>query len=859
MKYRRALLIADLLTDAQPIWSALRGVAPELDYVLVVSTQPTSGRSTGTASEERLRALEALSQQARIVATSASVDTASPLDAATLIRVAGDADIDLLVMGSRSLRDAAMVADVQKQLLLPILWPAEHATAQAIERILCVPLGRAGRASLATFLRDHADPSLKVTLLSAALPPAEKLASVAEISGIRTTLETARGTPASLRRLLTDQASRQEFDLAVLTRVPAALIPGIAWPTSVLLLPRQQPFTTSRLRALDVADAIDAGGSLRTRIGYELTVGSLSPVDSVQIAFVSEGRTVAATRTSPDGEVEIAAGATVNSLGVLRTGETPPVDVVAEIERQIRVLRPGGRPLLVFDAELDDEVLLQQQRRPDSVTREPLAVRLRPTRSIRAIRDRLRRLQLDALVVDARAVLDEGPALDVFEALDSVRLMRVASRLRDAGFGVAGVLPRGRAEPLPLDRTDAAVLEGNRIEIELDNACARRWTLQVIGESRRTLHLQVYMAADDAVAQSIVDALGNAATRGVRVRVLVNSLLGHHGSFGTENPLLTRLSEHAGVELRVSHPVNEIPTLADLKQRDHRKLLISDGRLALLGGRNLASEYYSGFDEAPITARSLWRELPWLDAGARVAGPAVTALESAFCEAWLRAGGASFEIQPGPPAGTTKARVIIHHGLRDTATLEAYRELIESARSHVDVVNGFPLVLELQHALLGARRRGIRVRVLTGHVAPTHAGQPFAGAWAAARAVATELVHSRLDPLLEAGCEIYSFAKRDVPGWAPDLGVVHPHVHAKVISVDGQCCAVGSANFDITASYCESEVLLITFEPGLAQVLEVQINRLMAASTRWSRDDPSWKKAAARRDWMRHWPGLLSV
>ena len=625
------------------------------------------------------------------------------------------------------------------------------------------------------------------------------------------------------------------------------------------LLPHQPSVMTSRAHALDVADAVDDGGLLRTRIGYESTVGSLSPADSVQVAFVSKVRIVAATRTSPDGEVELAGGTTASSLGVLRTGGTPPVDVVAEIERQIRVLRPGGRPLLVFDAELDDEVLLRQQQRPDSVTHEPLAVRLRPTRNIRAIRDRLRRLQLDALVIDARAVLDEGPALDVFEALDPIRLMRAASRLRDAGFEVVGVLPRGHTEPLPLDRAEAAVLEGNRVDIELDNARARRWLLEAIGESQRTLHLQVYMAANDAVARSIVDALGNAAARGVRVRVLVDSLLGRHGSFGTENPLLTRLSEYAGVELRVSHPVNEMPTLADLKQRDHRKVLISDGRLALLGGRNLACEYYTGFDEAPITARSLWRELPWLDAGARVAGPAVTVLESAFCEAWLRAGGASFEIKPGPPAGTTRARVIIHHGLRDTATLEEYRELIESAHSHVDIVNGFPLVLELQHALLGARQRGVRVRVLTGHVAPTHAGQPFAGSWAAARAVATDLVHSRLDRLLEAGCEIYSFAKRDVPGWAPDLGVVHPHVHAKVISVDAERCAVGSANFDITASYCESEALLVTLDPRLAQVLEAQITRLMAESTRWSRDDPNWKKLAARRDWMRHWPGLLSV
>ena len=125
----------------------------------------------------------------------------------------------------------------------------------------------------------------------------------------RTLHEAARGRTASVRRLLTDQTSRQEFDLAVLRRVPAALIPGIARPTPVLPLPHQPPVTTSRAHALDVADAADTGGSLRTRIGYELTVGSLSPADSVQVAFASEGRIVAATRTSRDGEVEFAAGA----------------------------------------------------------------------------------------------------------------------------------------------------------------------------------------------------------------------------------------------------------------------------------------------------------------------------------------------------------------------------------------------------------------------------------------------------------------------------------------------------------------------------------------------------------------------
>src|SRR5690606_17745280 len=117
-------------------------------------------------------------------------------------------------------------------------------------------------------------------------------------------------------------------------------------------------------------------------------------------------------------------------------------------------------------------------------------------------------------------------------------------------------------------------------------------------------------------------ALVAAGKRGVAVRLLVDSLHGLHGSFGVENPLLTRLSTQQGVELRVSRPVS-VPSMEELKRRDHRKLVVLDGRTAIVGGRNLSHEYYTGFDEVALRPTSTWRALPWLDAGARVEGPAV--------------------------------------------------------------------------------------------------------------------------------------------------------------------------------------------------------------------------------------------
>lgn len=92
-----------------------------------------------------------------------------------------------------------------------------------------------------------------------------------------------------------------------------------------------------------------------------------------------------------------------------------------------------------------------------------------------------------------------------------------------------------------------------------------------------------------------------------------------------------------------------------------------------------------------------------------------------------------------PPARRSPVRVVVHRGLRDACTLGACLAIIDSAQSHLCAVNGFALVLEIQHALLRALRRRVRVRTLFGHLSPTHADEPFAGSWASARAAPTAL------------------------------------------------------------------------------------------------------------------------
>ncbi len=896
MRYRRALLLTELGFDLGPALAALRRVAPRLEHLVVVVRLPAvdfawfSGASAPAPEHPSLSSLVGLRALTAQVADRVQFEVAPELNVEAVVDLVVAAGIDLLVLGDRSPHSTAVLGAVYKREAVAILSADADASAKPLEQICCIALGKSGREAIAVFLRDHADASMHVTLLSPGTPHKDELAALVQIAGIHATVHVPTLSAASLRSWLESWTRGRAIDLFVLARVPLPFMLGAArLPAPVLLLPptpSAQPFWQ---RSIDLSDLVQDGKVLRTRVDHVAAVGDLSAVPDQLLAFVSEGTVVERALTHA-GVLELPCGLDAGPLGVFRAGADAPSDIVTAIEQWVSVIRPSEGRVVLVDAALSDEAWTASRELAARSAAELLAVRLRPNRSCRSIRGRLRDFGLSARVVDARAVLDEGQALDVSELLDAVRLSRVASRLRAGGFSVLAIVHGGVIAPtchgfsawsaldvetralddpratfltptaaLPEHAANEAPIAGNRVEIEIDNARARTWLLEAIAHSTRTVHLQVYMAEDDEVGAAVEIALAAAGARGVRARVLVDSLHGLHGSFGFSNPLLERLSHLPGVEVRTSHPITDTLSLAELKQRDHRKLVVVDGQLAFVGGRNLSHEYYTSFEEAPITTSSLWREVPWLDAGARLEGPAVGALEASFLEAWTDAGGAGFDVVMAAPIGNTAARVVVHRGLRDARALETYLELINGARSQLTVVNGFPLMLELQHALLGALRRGVRVRVLVGHVTPTHSGEIFKGPWAPVRIAATELVHSRVDALSEAGGEIFHFAAPEISGWDPGLGVVHPHVHAKLMSADGLRCTVGSANLDITSAYWESELLLVFEDATLTRALDTELEKIFAHSTLVAREDPAFQLLARRRSWMRRWPGVLSL
>lgn len=885
MNYRRVLLVLEQAHDASRAMAAIRGVAPHMEVLVVVV--PFSSWPLAEAPDDGENAGFATLVDQTAAAQDVDVRLVPDLNPAGIGEIAAASGIDLLVAGS-SLRLVAALTELRKRLPIEVLWiPRTQVQAEGrpFTRLVCVAPNRRAAASVAAFLRDRCDSSHEVTVLSStALPdPAAAL----DVAGIRARVRVAALTDGLPPEWFDENLRDNAADLVVLARMPAGLLAGAFLSVPCLLLP--PPPAKERTTpewSIDAPDIVADGNALRVRLDHAPGLGRGAPISDQEVAFVADGRVVARA-TTRNGEADLPGQCAADVLGVFRADGRGEADPIAAIEQMVSVVRPGSAPLVLFDAELASREM--DLVRGIASRCDLLAVRMRATRSCRSLRERLRAAGLAPRIADASLILDEGEALDVPDAVHAVRLARVAARMRGMGFPVAAIVHRPAAKPdtvgfaalrpheiaahrfvapapvkapasleARLEATAAPSIAGNRIEVELDNVKARDWLLSAMAASRERIHIQVYMAADDDIGRRIESAIAQATTRGVQVRLLVDSLHGRHGSFGARNPLLERLGGMRGVELRLSRPVNGLPSVEDLKRRDHRKLVVVDGALALLGGRNFSHEYYSGFSEVALTPLSMWREVPWLDAGARVEGPAVAELERGFLEAWTDAGGKPFEVAEALPAGNVAARVVVHRGLRDARTLEAYLALIDTAKSHLHVVNGFPLILELQHALLRAARRGVRVRVLFGHLTPTHAQGPFGGPWAAARTAATAFVHSRVDALVAAGCEARQFSVPQQTSWAEGLGPVRSHVHAKLMTADGRVCAVGSANMDFTGGYWESELLLVVEDEGVTADVDARIEELIADAVRVDKDDPQWRQLARSREWLRHWPSLLS-
>ncbi|MEW6366168.1 MAG: hypothetical protein AB1714_16195 [Acidobacteriota bacterium] len=325
-------------------FTAIRRFAPSAAQLIVIARQPALhfGRRRpvdldDSADLERKELRVAAQGAAAVV----DVAFAPELTADALSDAVTAGAIDLLVVGSPTLRVSRLVAEVRKRTSVPVLVvrsPLKTSAPDAGNRLLCIGLSERGRRAVAKFLQEHGSPADRAVLLSTKALSSKDLDRMRVVLGIAVEVHPSEGQ--RMRQLLGPPA-RPDIDLVVLPRFPPIVLLGVKSGPALLILPPFASRPSEWQRAIDVPDLVDSGVTIRARLEYAIGIGRRTPISDQELAFVHEGKVVAHA-ASRHGEVQLPSGLG-DCLGLFRTTGKEAAGPPALVEAGVAVLRAGSR------------------------------------------------------------------------------------------------------------------------------------------------------------------------------------------------------------------------------------------------------------------------------------------------------------------------------------------------------------------------------------------------------------------------------------------------------------------------------------------------------------------------------------
>jgi cardiolipin synthase A/B len=340
-------------------------------------------------------------------------------------------------------------------------------------------------------------------------------------------------------------------------------------------------------------------------------------------------------------------------------------------------------------------------------------------------------------------------------------------------------------------------LGGNRLVLHGDSIETLHSIITDVDRAQESVHMEFYIWESGGIADEVSAAVLRAARRGVACRVLLDSV----GSSDFLESPVARALRAGGVRLVEALPVSFVRSfIVRSDHRTHRKIIVVDGTVGYTGSLNIVDPH-----EFKVSAGAG----EWVDAMARVEGPAVEALAVTFLMDWdlatdeglaelartirtpARAGGANVQVIPSGPGHTPEAI----HKLILTTIYAARKELVLTTPYFVPSDS-------LQLALISAAERGVAVTI----VLPARND--------------SALVHyasrSTFDDLLAAGVKLVAFER----------GLLH----TKSITVDGHTSVFGSVNLDMRSFYLNFEISLFVYDREFTgRLLELQRGYLVGA------------------------------
>ena len=372
---------------------------------------------------------------------------------------------------------------------------------------------------------------------------------------------------------------------------------------------------------------------------------------------------------------------------------------------------------------------------------------------------------------------------------------------------------------------DCPACRGDRLEQIIAHGCGTRPTrynrvgllhngnnaftalIAALQHAVRSIHMEYYIIRDDRIGRTIAEILIRKARAGLEVRVIYDAV----GSWRLSRTTLRRMHD-AGVRTAAFEPVRFPWFTTRVSRRNHRKIVVTDGRVAFLGGINIAKYYLDGDYMGK-----------WRDEHLRIEGDAVKDLQRLFIADWARVTDECLDLR----------RYVAPHGIRQRLPIQL--AWAEEGPSRLTIADAFASAIVRAHrtvrisspyflppamlldALRLAARGGVRVQVMI----PSCSDSPF-----------TDLISdSYIGDLLDAGVELYRY----------DNGFLH----AKLVIVDDTLASVGTANMDYRSLTDNLEVTAFIRDRETVRQLAATFDDDLASCRRITRAEwrpPLWRR-----------------
>jgi cardiolipin synthase len=354
--------------------------------------------------------------------------------------------------------------------------------------------------------------------------------------------------------------------------------------------------------------------------------------------------------------------------------------------------------------------------------------------------------------------------------------------------------------------TLSTAVAGNSVEV-LENGAFFDLLLQRIRAAEKSVHFETFLWKDGVLGRRVAAALADRARAGRQVRVMLDDT----GSKKVGKEAL-RLMRDAGCKVEFFHK-RSLRNLGVLNDRDHRKMVIIDGREAFVGGHCIVDEWLGNAEDG----------VHYADVSVRLHGPIVHSLQGAFSENWAGETGELFvgddtfpELRP---AGDVLIHAVFAKPENSAPTVKIlHHTAICLARKRLWIQNPYFIPdPEAIKAFGQAVERGVDVRVLM----PSTSGSD--------NPMVQHAGHRNFEKLLKCGVRLFEYP--------------HTLLHQKVMTVDGVWSAIGSTNFDDRSFETNDEITLAVKDAALAAKLDAIFEKYLPRAQEISLE--RWRKRGA--------------